>query len=97
MDTTEKRAAYNCNATQINENNSINDNFSIYPNPSHSDINIVLQSTEKFQIEITNSTSQLVLKELNQNKIDLSNYSNGLYIISVKQGQKIYTQKLNKQ
>lgn len=86
-----------CNVTQINENISINDNFLIFPNPSNSDINIVLPSTEKFQIEITNSTGQLVLKEHNKNKIDLSNYSNGLYIISVKQGQNIYTQKLNKQ
>ena len=32
-----------------------------------------------------------------ENKIDISNFTSGLYFISVKQGQQIYTQKLIKQ
>ncbi|MBJ7429644.1 MAG: T9SS type A sorting domain-containing protein [Bacteroidia bacterium] len=35
--------------------------------------------------------------EQNKNKFDISNLSSGLYFISVKQGQKYFTQKFIKQ
>jgi hypothetical protein len=40
---------------------------------------------------------QVIIKDQNKNKIDISNLTNGLYFISVKQGQQSYTQKLIKQ
>ena len=38
-----------------------------------------------------------MIKDQNENKIDISNLTNGLYFISVKQKKKSYTQKLFKQ
>lgn len=93
----EKLNAAMCSGTFIKEDNSIQGSFSIYPNPSSTEVNIVLPSTENCFVEITNSIGQRCFKEPKKNKIDISNYSNGLYFISVMQGQNIYTHKFIKQ
>jgi hypothetical protein len=56
-----------------------------------------LPSNENAQIEISDAIGQVLVKEQNKNKIDISNLTNGLYFISVKQQQQSYTQKLIKQ
>jgi aminopeptidase YwaD len=86
-----------CNSTSINEINSSRNTISIFPNPANSEINIVLPSNDNTQIEITNAIGQLIIKDQNKSKIDISNLKNGLYFISVKHGQKTYTQKIIKQ
>lgn len=93
----EKLNSVMCNATSINENISNKTTISIFPNPANSEINIVLPSNDNTQIEISNALGQLIIKDQNKNKIDISNLTNGLYFIAVKQGQQIYTQKLIKQ
>jgi hypothetical protein len=55
-----------------------------------------LPSNGSAQIEISNAMGQVIIKDQNKNKIDISNLTNGLYFISVKQGQQSYTQKLIK-
>lgn len=92
----EKLNSVMCNATSINETISNTTTISIFPNPANSEINIVLPSNDNTQIEITNAMGQLIIKDQNKNKIDISNLTNGLYFISVKQGQQSYTQKLIK-
>jgi CubicO group peptidase (beta-lactamase class C family) len=93
----EKLNAVMCNATSINETNANKISISIYPNPAKAEINIVLPSNENAQIEISDAIGQVLVKEQNKNKIDISNLTNGLYFISVKQQQQSYTQKLIKQ
>jgi hypothetical protein len=56
-----------------------------------------LPLNENSQIEISNAMGQVIFKDDNKTKIDISNLPNGLYIVSVKQGQQSYTQKLIKQ
>jgi hypothetical protein len=86
-----------CNLTSINETISNTTTISIFPNPANSEINIVLPSNDNTQIEITNAMGQLIIKDQNKNKIDISNLKNGLYFISVKHGQQTYTQNIIKQ
>lgn len=93
----EKLNAVMCIVSSINETNSTQENNLIYPNPANTEINIGLNSTENSQIEILNSLGEVVIKKQNQNNIDISNLTNGLYIISVKQNQKIAKQKFIKQ
>ncbi len=92
----EKLNSVMCNATSINETISYTKAISIFPNPANTEINIVLPSNDNIQIEITNAMGQLIIKDQNKNKIDISNLPNGLYFISVRQGQHSYTQKLIK-
>ncbi len=93
----EKLNAVMCNGTSINETNSKTKEISIFPNPANTEINIVLPSNDNAQIEISNAMGQVIIKDQNKNTIDISNLTNGLYFISVKQGQQSYTQKLIKQ
>jgi hypothetical protein len=93
----EKLNAVMCSVTSINETNSNAKAISIFPNPANTEINIDLPSNGSAQIEISNAMGQVIIKDQNNNKIDISNLTNGLYFISVKQGQQSYTQKLIKQ
>ena len=93
----ERLNAVMCNITSIDETNSNAKAISIFPNPANTEINIVLPSNDNTQIEITNAIGQLIIKDQNKNKIDISNLKNGLYFISVKHGQQTYTQKIIKQ
>jgi len=93
----EKLNSVMCNATSINETISNTKTISIFPNPANTEINIDLPSNGSAQIEISNAMGQVIIKDQNKNKIDISNLTNGLYFISVKQGQQSYTQKLIKQ
>ena len=93
----EKLNAVMCNGTSINETNSKTKEISIFPNPANTEINIVLPENDNAQIEISNAMGQVIIKDQNKNTIDLSNLTNGLYFISVKQGKQSYTQKLIKQ
>ena len=93
----EKLNAVMCNGTSINETNSKTKAISIFPNPANTEINIVLPSNDNAHIVISNAMGQVIIKDQNKNRIDISNLTNGLYFISVKQGQQSYTQKLIKQ
>ncbi len=71
--------------------------ISIFPNPANTELNIDLPLGGNFEIEIINSVGQIILKVQNKIKIDISELNKGLYFISVKQGDRDYTQKLIKQ
>jgi len=86
-----------CNITSINESNLKTNSISVFPNPATTEVNIVFSSNEKAQIEISNAMGEVIIKKENKNKIDISNLPNGLYIISVTQGQTRNIQKLIKQ
>lgn len=67
-------------------NIKINSNVSIYPNPTSSFITINQQQEDKTNIEIYNTYGQRISSVTTSNKkekIDLSNYPNGLYFIKL--------------
>jgi len=62
---------------------SIKNHFTVYPNPSSDFITIQFNDSEKEQIQVYNSTGQLVKEStvLPNNKIDISDLLNGIYFI----------------
>ena len=60
-------------------------NISIFPNPSNGMFNVFLNKEEMFHLTITNASGQVVLKDniISSKKIDLSNYTNGLYFMNL--------------
>jgi hypothetical protein len=75
------------------ENNTIN----IYPNPSNDIINIKIENINNAIIEIYNVSGSLVFsKEFNSKveKIDISDYSKGVYMVKVRQADAVYIGKV---
>lgn len=68
------------------ENFSNTNKLSIYPNPSSDIIKIQTNSYEKEEIQIYNSIGQLIKTStiLNNDKIDVSGFNNGIYFIRLK-------------
>ncbi|MCL2246005.1 MAG: T9SS type A sorting domain-containing protein [Lentimicrobiaceae bacterium] len=58
------------------------DNILIYPNPANSIINIA--GTDIANIEILNGIGQIILAQYNTNMINVSELTNGIYILSIK-------------
>ena len=71
----------NLGPTANTESQSIS-NFSIFPNPSKEIINIESQNPIK-SIKIFNELTQQVISNFNQNTIDISNLSKGVYFIKI--------------
>jgi CubicO group peptidase (beta-lactamase class C family) len=92
-----KLNAVMCNVTSADAITSTTEAISVFPNPANTEINIVLPSTDNAEIKISNAIGQPLLKDQNKNRVDISSLPNGLYFLSVKQGQKTYTQKIIKQ
>lgn len=86
---------YICNTTTgLNDNSIERQNISIYPNPSSNFIHI--NSEKAFELQVFNLTGQLVLSitALQNEKIDVSGFSNGVYMIRVKIGNEMFNQKI---
>lgn len=70
--------------------------LNVYPNPASEIINISMDKNEQVdEIVIYNSTGILLGKYKNVRKIDVSNFTNGVYFISFKNQNKIQTIPLN--
>jgi hypothetical protein len=72
--------------------------ISVYPNPTTAEINVVLPfANQKFVIEIYSLLGQQLFTTSEQTVINISNFKNGVYILSVKQNGQIFKTKLVKQ
>lgn len=72
-------------------------NLFIYPNPAHTQsITVQLSDNSPVEIEIFNSLGERITRVQNQNTIDISALSNGVYIFKAKQGNNSYFQKFVK-
>lgn len=82
-------------ATTLSEQNVIfEDAYSIYPNPTKDIININVQN-EVVITEIYDFTGKLILTT-NTNKIDISNFNNGIYIFKLSTDKKSEIKKIIK-
>ncbi len=87
-----------CNGiTAISELNELSNTIFIYPNPANTEININLPSNNNFEIEIINTLGESILNTQNKHTIDVSQFSNGIYFIKVKQEDNFYSQRFIKQ
>ena len=68
------------------DQNKAETNFSLYPNPSSNFITIENKNQEIQDVQIYNALGQLVQEVVisNSSKIDISNLSNGLYFVKLK-------------
>ncbi len=73
-------------------------NFSIYPNPTNGIININNYDNINYTVEVTDMQGKIIYNSsklfAQQSMIDLSNNSNGIYIVKVKSAKGVSTQKV---
>lgn len=81
-----------CQTTGINEN-TINSNIYIYPNPAQNIINIEAPETIK-TISIIDMTGKVILIESNTNQLHLTDLQNGLYLIKIETTTGYLTRKI---
>lgn len=74
------------------EKNKVN----IIPNPATNSITISNITSENYTVEIFNVIGNAVLKVSNQNSIDISKLTTGIYMVLVQQGNQTQIQKLIK-
>ncbi len=80
------------NSTHLKETNII-----IYPNPTRGKLNILTEKTnDEMVLSIFTILGEKVLTLNNQNEIDLSVFSTGIYLVQVRKGGKIETKKIIK-
>lgn len=82
--------------TSLNEMPNNENIISVYPNPAKTEINIRFLPLEQTKISIRNQLGQTVVNAVNQQQIDISNLSSGVFYITIEFGQSITTQKFIK-
>ena len=88
---------YRTSTTAINEIGNIED-VTIFPNPSSNIVQVNLPNLYQiFSIVIYSPIGQQVLETSDKTIIDISNFANGVYILTLKQGNKNWTTKIVKQ
>lgn len=86
-----------CSAPLAINDLNLTDNISIYPNPAKTELNLNVSQNDKNELSISNLLGQVLIKSQNQNRIDISNLTNGIYILAITQGQNKYTKKFIKE
>jgi hypothetical protein len=76
---------------------NLNNAISIYPNPANAELNLNGTLNEIDKVSIRNLFGQVLIETKNQNSIDVSSLSNGVYIITITQGHLKQTRKFVKQ
>ncbi len=73
-------------------------NVKVYPNPSNGELTIerLKASTENLQVEIVDVTGSVIYKNQNliSNKIDLSKIPNGVYVMSITDGEFVQNKRI---
>ena len=83
-----------CNgSTSVKQKESVV--LSIVPNPVNQIIHINgIPNLSNYTVSIYNAMGQVVQNKASQNTIDVSNYSNGTYLVLVSDGEHQYSQKV---
>ncbi len=83
--------------TNIDEQTNT-ESIKVYPNPTTNIINITLPNpTEYFTVSVYSSLGHLIYKVSNHTSVDISNFTNGIYFITVNQNEKNWTTKIVKE
>lgn len=69
--------------------------ISFYPNPTSGLLNI--ETDKDFELELYSTSGSVLIKKTNEKSIDLSSLNNGFYVLQIKIGDKILTNKIIKQ
>jgi hypothetical protein len=86
----------NC-LTGINESENIR-GVTIFPNPAKNSVKVNLPNpNQKFSIEVYTTLGQLLVKTTDKTIIDIANFTSGIYILTLRQANNIWTTKLVKE
>ena len=79
----------------LDEENDYGSEINIFPNPSNGIIHLNedFASNNEFEIIVSNSLGKIIFEEMNSKVIDLSNFCNGIYYITVKTEDKTMVNK----
>jgi hypothetical protein len=69
---------------------------SIFPNPATTELNLNLPYSNENDLSICNLLGQVLITAKNKSRIDIAHLTNGIYILTVIQGQNMYTKKFIK-
>ncbi|MDP3557294.1 MAG: M43 family zinc metalloprotease [Bacteroidota bacterium] len=91
-----------CGITGINKNSVLDANVSLHPNPSSGLVNIIatLPNSQTLEISVHNSLGQLISDTKytgvtsNMFSLDLNNYSNGVYFVTINNGEERIVKRL---
>lgn len=92
----EKLNAVMCSETSIEEPQTGQNGFSVYPNPASTEIKCKLFSEGNYQITISDLLGKVIISVSNQRTIDISSLQKGVYFVSAVQGKSRYSQKFIK-
>jgi hypothetical protein len=88
---------YRTSTTEINEALTTK-GLAFYPNPSNNILKVNLPyPNQNYYIEIYSQLGQLLIKTSDRTVLDISDFTNGIYILIIKQDDKIWTSKILKQ
>jgi len=91
-----------CAVTGINKNSVLDANVSLHPNPSNGIVNIIatLPNSQNLDITVHNSLGQVVSSSKHSGvtsnvfNLDLTNYSNGVYFVTINNGEEKIVKRL---
>jgi len=75
-----------CTTTSINEDNSSQENYKVYPNPLNTQLTIEIKMTKEKEFRIFSTIGELVLSgklNSNINTIDISSLSPNVYVLNI--------------
>ncbi len=91
-----------CAVTGINKNSVLDANVSLHPNPSTGMVNIIatLPNSQNLEISVHNSLGQLISNSKHSGvtsnvfNMDLTDYSNGVYFVTINNGEEKIVKRL---
>lgn len=86
-----------CTATNGLTNQIPESTLSVYPNPTQSNINIIFPEGDLVDVSIADVYGQVLIQVKNKSSVDMSDLTKGMYVLSVKYRQKIYSQLIIKE
>lgn len=69
----------------------------VYPNPTNGIVYLDVQDNGAFNVTVTEFTGKKIIFADNIHQIDISRFAQGIYLITVEQGNKLYQTKIVKQ
>lgn len=85
-----------CNTTVGINEQSKKETLRIYPNPASNELFIDIQPIENLEVTITDLVGKTQMQIDNENVIDISSLTNGIYLITISQGLSRQSQKFIK-
>jgi hypothetical protein len=91
------------NTNEINAESNENNYVSVYPNPSDGNFNLQVKSVESANVtvQVVTTTGQIILQTTTENPtgavqipFDLTDYSNGIYLLKIQVGGNLFIKKV---